>query len=665
MKISNLAKKVLGALVAVGIVAGMLIPATGVLADPNNSVTLTVPTSVAPGQTFNVTMDIKTALEVRGWQFDITYDPAVLTFNAPPVEGTFIKTFAGAGNTYFNPGTAGSGTLTAFADAQTGGPAGGATGTGTLVTLSFTVAAGAMPTASTIHIVSATASLSDQSANNITSNFTLNDGTVNVVWPTPTITSLNQMYGGSGVSITINGTNMTGATAVKFGGVAAAISSNTATKIVAVVGTGATGSVTVTNPGGTATLAGFTYVASPVVSSIAPLTGTTGQSVTVTGSGFATVTGNVQSVTVGGVALTGVNTVNDTTITGLIAAGTPVSVTDPVVVNTYGGASNNTITFNYFAPSGSIGLSPVAVTSDFVSPFTVNVVGSTQSPTAMVRGWSATITYDPSKVSFTGVAGGTDANNLATALSMTYWMSPASVNTTTGTITIGGAFLGGDPTKGVNIGASPVLAVLTFQPKAPADMNNPPAPMYLNVTNPVIVDYTATNISNVLVGTSAVVTFQSTPICPLPTTPANQSATMNIPATLAPTLTFIAPWDVCCWNLVPSQKNMAQRTMTVFSNAKWEIMVSGTNGGYMTNSALKLANPLQVSSTAGTGTGNNVTVTGAAQILATGDPTGQQQCIGGDLRTLTFTQPVLWTDKPSTTGYYSITTFFTAICTGW
>src|SRR5271157_2149256 len=110
MKISNLAKKVLGAVVAVGIVAGMLIPATGVLA-ATNTVTVTTPASVAPGQTFNVTMDINTALQVRGWQFDITYDPAVLTFNAPAVEGTFIKTYAGAGNTYFNPGTAGSGTL--------------------------------------------------------------------------------------------------------------------------------------------------------------------------------------------------------------------------------------------------------------------------------------------------------------------------------------------------------------------------------------------------------------------------------------------------------------------------------------------------------------------------------------------------------------------------
>jgi hypothetical protein len=662
MKISNLAKKVLGALVAVGIVAGMLIPATGVLADPNNSVTLTVPTSVAPGQTFNVTMDIKTALQVRGWQFDITYDPAVLTFNAPPVEGTFIKTFAGAGNTYFNPGTAGSGTLTAFADAQTGGPAGGATGTGTLVTLSFTVAAGAMPTASTIHIVSATASLSDQSANNITSNFTLNDGTVNVVWPTPTITSLNQMYGGSGVSITINGTNMTGATAVKFGGVAAAISSNTATKIVAVVGTGATGSVTVTNPGGTATLAGFTYVASPVVSSIAPLTGTTGQSVTVTGSGFATVTGNVQSVTVGGVALTGVNTVNDTTITGLIAAGTPVSVTDPVVVNTYGGASNNTITFNYFAPSGSISLTPTTQSvGTFIAPFSVNVVGDLQSPTAQSRGWTATITFDPTKETYQGYALSSDFLNFATSNGMTAWASPASivnVSSTVEKITIGGAFLGGTPSVGMHF-SSTTLAVLSFlaasNPTNPSDT--------LTVTNPIILDVYAAPVANVLVGTSATITFTFS--CTLPSAPANQSSNMNIPATLAPTLTFIAPWDACCWSLVPSQKNSAQRTMTVFSNANWEVMVSASNSGFMANGNVKLANPLQVSSTSGYGTGNNVTLTGAVQMLATGSPSGQDSCIGGDLRTLMFTQPVLWTDKPSTTGYYSIVVTFTAAVNSW
>ncbi len=75
-----------------------------------------------------------------------------------------------------------------------------------------------------------------------------------------TITSFSPTSGGSGTSVTITGTNFTGTT-VKFGGTAAAsFTVDSATQITAVVGSGATGKVTVTTPGGTATsTADFTY----------------------------------------------------------------------------------------------------------------------------------------------------------------------------------------------------------------------------------------------------------------------------------------------------------------------------------------------------------------------------------------------------------------------
>jgi hypothetical protein len=57
----------------------------------------------------------------------------------------------------------------------------------------------------------------------------------------------------------ITGTNLTGATSVTLGGVAATIVTNTDTFIAVVVGSGASGIVSVTTPGGTATLAGFTF----------------------------------------------------------------------------------------------------------------------------------------------------------------------------------------------------------------------------------------------------------------------------------------------------------------------------------------------------------------------------------------------------------------------
>jgi hypothetical protein len=78
--------------------------------------------------------------------------------------------------------------------------------------------------------------------------------------PTMTITSFTPTSASVGTTITITGTNFTGATAVSFGGVAAtSFAVVNATTITAVLGSGASGSVSVTTPGGTSSLAGFTY----------------------------------------------------------------------------------------------------------------------------------------------------------------------------------------------------------------------------------------------------------------------------------------------------------------------------------------------------------------------------------------------------------------------
>jgi hypothetical protein len=72
----------------------------------------------------------------------------------------------------------------------------------------------------------------------------------------PTITSFTPSAGPVGTTVTITGTNLTGATSVKFNGVSATITSNTATQIVTKVPTGATtGPITVTTDSGTATSA--------------------------------------------------------------------------------------------------------------------------------------------------------------------------------------------------------------------------------------------------------------------------------------------------------------------------------------------------------------------------------------------------------------------------
>jgi hypothetical protein len=72
--------------------------------------------------------------------------------------------------------------------------------------------------------------------------------------PVPTISSFTPTLGGTGTSVVITGTNfISGATTVKFGGTdASSVTFNSATQITAVVGSGATGTVSVTTPGGTA-----------------------------------------------------------------------------------------------------------------------------------------------------------------------------------------------------------------------------------------------------------------------------------------------------------------------------------------------------------------------------------------------------------------------------
>jgi len=84
----------------------------------------------------------------------------------------------------------------------------------------------------------------------------------------PTIASFAPMTAAAGATVTITGTNFTGASAVSFGGTAAAsFNVVSATSITAVVGSGTSGNVSVTTPGGTATLAGFSYC-TPVTPSV-------------------------------------------------------------------------------------------------------------------------------------------------------------------------------------------------------------------------------------------------------------------------------------------------------------------------------------------------------------------------------------------------------------
>src|SRR5581483_8397234 len=97
-----------------------------------------------------------------------------------------------------------------------------------------------------------------------------------------------------GDTVTITGTNLNGAAAVKFGSTAATITTDSATQIkVTSPPTGAAGvvDVTVTTIGGTSATSPadqYTYTNAPTVNAVAPSAGPTGggTSVTITGSNF-------------------------------------------------------------------------------------------------------------------------------------------------------------------------------------------------------------------------------------------------------------------------------------------------------------------------------------------------------------------------------------------
>jgi photosystem II stability/assembly factor-like uncharacterized protein len=110
---------------------------------------------------------------------------------------------------------------------------------------------------------------------------------VNATIPSPFIQSFTPTIGVAGTSVTITGVNFSNISAVSFGGVpAASYTVNSSTQITAIVGSGATGAVSVTNNFGTGTLGGFVFGLPPVITSISPESGAAGSTVTITGTNF-------------------------------------------------------------------------------------------------------------------------------------------------------------------------------------------------------------------------------------------------------------------------------------------------------------------------------------------------------------------------------------------
>ena len=235
----------------------------------------------------------------------------------------------------------------------------------------------------------------------------------------PSITSFTPISGGMGKVVTITGTNLTGATAVNFGGTAAAFTVVSATSISATVGSGATGMITVTTPGGTATSASsFTYIPAPTITSFTPTNGAAGTVVTITGTNFTGAT----AVAFGGTAAASFTVVSAISITATVGS----SATGAITVTAPGGTATSVLTFTFIPPPTITSFTP-----------TSGGAGTTVTITGTNFTGTTTVTFGGTeRVSFTVVSATSIIATVGTGAS-----GAISVTTPGGTATSTGTFI--------------------------------------------------------------------------------------------------------------------------------------------------------------------------------------------------------------------------------
>ena len=197
----------------------------------------------------------------------------------------------------------------------------------------------------------------------------------------PTITSIAPASAAVGSSVTIAGTNLSGANRVAFGAVSATVVSDTPEAVVAQVPGGvSSGPVSVTTPSGTAVSVQLFTVAAPTIKRFT--TAAVGQAVTVTGANLSGATRVAFNGTSAAVLWDTV-----TTVVAVVPAGTTPG---PLTVQTPGGTAAST---KSFAPVPTV--SSVAPTSGPVgSTVTVTGTGLAGARKVAVHGKRATVVSD-------------------------------------------------------------------------------------------------------------------------------------------------------------------------------------------------------------------------------------------------------------------------------
>ena len=158
-------------------------------------------------------------------------------------------------------------------------------------------------------------------------------------FPQPTITDFTPHSGGIHATVILTGTNLTGITHVRLNGTSAAFSVISDTELTFTVPDGATsGTLTVANPGATATSTGsFTVASQPTITSLDFTSGPVGTVVTIAGTNL---TGTV-GVMIGSI-VTVPTSISATSVTFTIPPG---AQSGPVKILATGGSATSTDTF--------------------------------------------------------------------------------------------------------------------------------------------------------------------------------------------------------------------------------------------------------------------------------------------------------------------------------
>lgn len=155
-------------------------------------------------------------------------------------------------------------------------------------------------------------------------------GTDSFSMPAPVINSFSPAAASPGMTINIYGKYLCGVSSVRLGNVSvSAFTVNGDSSISAIVGFGASGSVSLTGPGGIDTLSGFTFIPLPVISGFTPTSGPVGTVITIRGSGFSALSSD-DIVYFGAVTAT-VITATDSMVTVSVPTGVsyqPISLTN-------------------------------------------------------------------------------------------------------------------------------------------------------------------------------------------------------------------------------------------------------------------------------------------------------------------------------------------------